>query len=193
MTTQTLAWCTWYAELAHSARSCTPVHVVSHLTGSRSESCHVISIVIHERFSLSRVSSSTSTCPFLSSSFPSASCTASCTLSSTTWSSWKACATPPTRGVTTPTTSPPPSHFPPPCGWCSPLSCSCVVVLSSPLLSSVCVVVFPSSSLQKWDTSYCQFTMGTNTKKRRRREAMPPKREGGGQAPPPKSGKQRNP
>ena len=91
---------------------------------SRSESCHVISIVIHERFSLSRVSSSTSTCPFLSSSFPSASCTASCSLSSTTRSSWKACATPPTRGVTTPTTSPSPSHFPPPCGWCSPLSCS---------------------------------------------------------------------
>ena len=31
------------------------------------------------------------------------------TLSSTTWSPWKACATPP-RGVTTPTTSPPPSQ-----------------------------------------------------------------------------------
>ena len=40
----------------------------------------------------------------------STSCTPSCTLSSTTRSSWKACATPPTRGVTTPTTSPPPSH-----------------------------------------------------------------------------------
>ena len=38
--TQTLAWCTSYAELAHGAHSCTPVHVVSHLIGSRSESCH---------------------------------------------------------------------------------------------------------------------------------------------------------
>ena len=110
--TQTLAWCTWYAELAHSAHSCTPVHVVSHFIVSRFESCHFISIVIHERTSLSRFSSSTSTCPSLSSSFPSTFCTASCTLSSTTWSPWKACATPPTRGVTTPTTSPPPSQCP---------------------------------------------------------------------------------
>ena len=89
----------------------TPVHVVSHLIGSRSESCHFISIVIHERTSLSRFSSSTSTCPSLSSSFPSTSCTASCTLSSTTGSPWKACATP-SRGVTTPTTSTPPSQDP---------------------------------------------------------------------------------
>ena len=80
------------------------------LIGSRSESCHLISIVIQERTSLSRFSSSTSTCPSLSSSFPSTSCTASCTLSSTNWSPWKACATPP-RGVTTPTTSPSPSHW----------------------------------------------------------------------------------
>ena len=52
-----------------------------------------ISIVIHERTSLSFLSSSTPTCPSLSSAFPSTSCTPSCTLSSTTWSSWKACAT----------------------------------------------------------------------------------------------------
>ena len=38
--TQTLAWCTSYAELAQSAHSCTLVDVVSHLIGSRSESCH---------------------------------------------------------------------------------------------------------------------------------------------------------
>ena len=56
-----------YAELAHSAHSCTHVQVVSHLIGSRSVSCHFISIVIHERTSLSRFSSSTSTCPSLSS------------------------------------------------------------------------------------------------------------------------------
>ena len=64
---------------------------------------------MHGRISLSRFSSSTSTCPSLS-SFPSTSCTPSCTLSSTTRSSWKACATPLTRGVTTLTTSPPPSQ-----------------------------------------------------------------------------------
>ena len=38
--TQTLAWCTSCAELTHSAHSCTPGDVVSHLIGSRSESCH---------------------------------------------------------------------------------------------------------------------------------------------------------
>ena len=54
-----------------SMHSCTPVHLVSHLIGSRSESCHFISIVIHERTSLSSFSSSTSTCLSLSSSFPS--------------------------------------------------------------------------------------------------------------------------
>ena len=62
------------------------------------------------RFSLGRFSYSTSTCLSLSSSFPSTSCTPSCTLSSTTRSSWKACANPPTRRVRTPTTSPSPSH-----------------------------------------------------------------------------------
>ena len=99
-----ITW-TW----TQSAHSCTPVHLVSHLIGSISESYHFISIVIHERTSLSRFSTSTSTCPSLSSSVPSTSCTASCTLSSTTWSPWKACASPP-RGVTTPTTSTPPSQ-----------------------------------------------------------------------------------
>ena len=56
-----------------------------------------------------RFSLSTSTCSSLS-FFPSTSCTPSCTLSSTTRSSWKACATPPTRRVRTPTTSPLHSH-----------------------------------------------------------------------------------
>ena len=37
---QTLAWCTWYTELAHSAHFRAPVHVVSHLIDSTSESCH---------------------------------------------------------------------------------------------------------------------------------------------------------
>ena len=57
---------------------------------------------------LIRFSLSTSTCSSLS--FPSTSSTPSCTLSSTTRSSWKACATPPRRRVRTPTTSPLPSH-----------------------------------------------------------------------------------
>ena len=106
--TQTLAWCTSYAELAHSAHSCTPVDVVSHLMAQDLSLVINISIVIHGRTSLTRLSLSTSTCSSLS--FPSTSCTLSCTLSSTTRSSWKACATSPTRVVTTPTTSPPPSH-----------------------------------------------------------------------------------
>ena len=97
--TTTRATCT---SPEHGRRARTLVHlfILSHTSlaqGSRSESCHFISIVIHERTSLSRFSSSTSICPSLSSSFPSTSCTASCTLSSTTWSPWKACATPPTR------------------------------------------------------------------------------------------------
>ena len=116
-----------------SAHSCTPVHLVSHLIGSRSESCHFISIVIHERTSLSRFSSSTSTCPSLSSSFPSTSCTASCTLSSTTWSPWKAFATPPKRWVTTPTTSPPPSQVMSPTSW--PSASSTTLQVPSPTLS----------------------------------------------------------
>ena len=66
-------------------------------------------IHVHVRTSLTRLSLSTSTCSSLS-PFSSTSCTPSCTLSSTTRSSWKACATPPTRRVRTPTTSPPPSQ-----------------------------------------------------------------------------------
>ena len=110
------ACCTWYAELAHSAHSLMSSHtsLAQDLSLVRN-----ISRVIHERTSLSRFSSSTSTCPSLSSSFPSTSCTSSSTLSSTTWSSWKACATPPTRGVTTPTTSPPPSQVMSPTSWLS--------------------------------------------------------------------------
>ena len=67
---------------------------------------------VHVRLSLSSpVSSSTSICASPSSPFSSLSCTSSCTLSSTTWSPCKTCATPRTRGVTTPTTSTPPHNF----------------------------------------------------------------------------------
>ena len=107
-TTTTRVTCsTSYTELAHSAHSL----MSSHTSLAQDLSLVIdISTVIQERTSLSRFSSSISTCPFLSSSFPSTSCTASCTLSSTTWSPCKTCATLPTRGVTTPTTSPPPSQ-----------------------------------------------------------------------------------
>ena len=62
MLTSTIAWCTLCVERARRAHSFT-LDAVSHLIGSRSESCHFSSIVIHERTSLSRFSSSSSTCP----------------------------------------------------------------------------------------------------------------------------------
>ena len=93
--------------LSHSLMSCHMHLVVSVWVSS-------LVIHVHVRLSLSSpLSSSTSTCPSLSSSFPSTSCTSSCTLSSTIWSPCKACATPRTRGVTTPTKSTPPSQ----CRW----------------------------------------------------------------------------
>ena len=76
----------------------------------KNESRHVIHV--HVRLSLSSpLSLSTSICPSPSSSSSSLSCTSSSTLSSTTWSPCKTCAPPRTRGVTTPTTSTPPSHL----------------------------------------------------------------------------------
>ena len=82
---------------------------------------HFICTTIHERFSLTSLSSlsiltwsspSSSTSPF--------SCTPSNTLSSTTWSPCNTtCAPPRTRGVTTPTTSTPPSQVVSPTTWSS--------------------------------------------------------------------------
>ena len=66
----------------------------------------------------SPLSLSTSICPSPSSPTSSSSCTSSSTLSSTTWSPCKTCAPPRTRGVTTPTTSTPPSQV------MSPTTCS---------------------------------------------------------------------
>ena len=108
MLTSTIAWCTPCVERARRAHSST-LDVISQLIGSSSESFHNHLHTIHGAPSLTRFSLSTSTCSSLS-SFPSTSCTPSCTLSSTTRSSWKACATPPTRRVRTPTTSPLPSQ-----------------------------------------------------------------------------------
>ena len=93
-----------------SAHLVTLFDVGSHAPrGSSSESRHVIHV--HVRLSLSSpLSLSTSICPSPSSPTSSFSCTSSSTLSSTTWSPCKTCAPPRTRGVTTPTTSPPPSQ-----------------------------------------------------------------------------------
>ena len=133
--------------LLYTCSSCLTPH------GSRSESCHFISIVIHERTSLSRFSSSTSTCLSLSSSFPSTSCTASCTLSSTTWSPWKTFATPPTRGVTTPATSPPPSQVMSPTSW--PSASSTTLQVPSLTLSrhrTRTWMTWHSASCSQWHT-----------------------------------------
>ena len=103
MLTSTITWCTPCVERARRAHSFT-LDVVLHLIGSSPESFHIHLHTIHGAPSLTRFSLSTSTfspCPS-----PSTSPTPSCTLSSTTRSSWKACATPPTRRVRTPTTSP---------------------------------------------------------------------------------------
>ena len=108
MLTSTIAWCTPCVERARRAHSST-LDVISHLFGSSSESFHNHLHTIHGAPSLTRFSLSTSTCSSLS-FFPSTSSTPSCTLSSTTRSSWKACATPPSRRVRTPTTSPLPSQ-----------------------------------------------------------------------------------
>ena len=109
-------WRCWPRQLrgAHDTLSSHIARTLSHLMSSHTSLAQDLSLVInisivtHVRTSLTRFSLSTSTCSSLS--FPSTFCTPSCALSSTTWSSWKACATPPTRGVTTPTTSPRPSH-----------------------------------------------------------------------------------
>ena len=89
MLTSTCAWCTPCVERARRAHSFT-LDVVSHLIGSSPESSHNHLHTIHGGPSLTRFSLSTSTCSSLSfllcSSFP------SCSLSSTTRSSWHVCA-----------------------------------------------------------------------------------------------------
>ena len=100
--TQTLAWCTSCAELAHSAHSSTlDDHLTPHLAQVLSKH-FVIHGHIHGAFSLIRPLPSSFTFP--SCPFPSTSSTTSCSLSSTTRSSWKACATPPQKRVRAPWT-----------------------------------------------------------------------------------------
>ena len=105
MLTSTIAWCTPCVQRARRAHSST-LDVISHLIGSSSESFRNH---LHGAPSLTLFSLSSSFCSSLS--FSSTSSTSSCTLSSTTRSLWKACATPPTRRVRTPTTSPLPSQI----------------------------------------------------------------------------------
>ena len=101
--TQTLAWCTSCAELAHSAHSFTTGDVISHLIGSSPEQtlcrprsypwAHLFDSLLPFYFHLFL--------PVLLHLLPP---TTSCSLSSTTRSSWQVCATPPTLRVRTPTT-----------------------------------------------------------------------------------------
>ena len=72
----------------HAERTPFTLDVVSHLIGSSSESFHNHLHTIHGAPFSTRFSPSTSTCSSLS--FPSTSFTPSCTLSSSTRSSWKA-------------------------------------------------------------------------------------------------------
>ena len=104
MLTSTIAWCTPCVERARRAHSFT-LDVVSHLIGSSPESFH-----IHPWSSSSSRTLCDSFLPFYFHLFLPVLTfyflTPSCTLSSTTRSSWKACATPPTRRARRPTTSP---------------------------------------------------------------------------------------
>ena len=99
--TPTIAWCTSCIELAHSAHCSTFDDDTAHLIGSSSERIHTsICMVIHGALSLIRPLPSSFTFPSCPS--PSASSTTSCSLSSTTRSSWQVCATPPQMRVRTP-------------------------------------------------------------------------------------------
>ena len=104
----TTAWTTTHAtctspEHALRARNlCHTLFILSHMHLMAQVWVSSLVIHVHVRFSLSSTfSPSTSTCLSLSSSFPSTSCTSSCTLSSTTWSPCKTRASPRTRRVTT--------------------------------------------------------------------------------------------
>ena len=130
--TTTRATCT-SPEHGRRARTFVHVFILSHTSWLKIWVLSFISIVTHERTSLSRFSSSTSTCPSLSSSFPSTSCTASCTLRSTTCSPWKACASPPREWRRLRRPHLPPSQVMSPTTW--PSSSSTTLQIPSPTLS----------------------------------------------------------
>ena len=109
--TTTRATCTSPEHALRARNLCHTLFILSHMHLMAQVWVSSLVIHVHVRFSLSSTfSSSISICLSLSSSFPSTSCTSSFTLSSTTWSPCKTCATPRTRGVTTLTTSTHPSQ-----------------------------------------------------------------------------------
>ena len=110
MLTSTIAWCTPCVECARRAHWSTLVMTPHTSFGSSSEQSHCHLHVIHGAFSLTRSLPSSFTFPSCLS--PSTSSTTSCSLSSTTRSSWQVCATPPQKRVRAPWTPPTPSHLP---------------------------------------------------------------------------------
>ena len=111
------------------------MHITWACTESAQSLSHFVHLVSHapQDSSLSLIILlSTSTCPSPSSPFSSLSCTSSYTLSSTTWSPCKTWTSPRTRGVTTPTTSTPPSQVMSPTSW--PSASSTNLQVPSPTL-----------------------------------------------------------
>ena len=100
MLTSTIAWCTSCIEFAHSAHCSTLDDDTAHLMAQVLSPFTVIHGHTHGAFSLSRSLPSSFT--FSSCPSPSSSSIPSCSLSSTTRSSWKVCATPPQKRVRTP-------------------------------------------------------------------------------------------
>ena len=98
--TSTIAWCTSCVELAHSAHCFTLVMTPHTSLDQVLSPFIVIHGHTHGAFSLTRSLPSSFTGPSCLS--PSTSSTTSCSLSSTTRSSWQVCATPPQKRVRAP-------------------------------------------------------------------------------------------
>ena len=98
--TSTIAWCTSCVESAHSAHCSTLDDDTAHLMAQVLIPFIVIHGRTHGAFSLTRSLPSSFTC--LSYPSPSSSSTPSCSLSSTTRSSWQVCAIPLQKRVRTP-------------------------------------------------------------------------------------------
>ena len=115
MLTSTIAWCTPCVERARRAHWSTLVMTPHTSFGQSSEQSHCHLHVIHGAFSLTRSPPSSFTFPSCLS--PSTSSTASCSLGSTTRSSWQVCVTPPQKRVRAPWTPPTPSQVMSPTSW----------------------------------------------------------------------------
>ena len=97
--TSTIAWCTSCVEFAHRAHCSTLDDDTAHFM-AQVLSNHIVISMSHGAFSLTRSLPSSFTGPSCPS--PSSSSIPSCSLSSTTRSSWQVCATPPQKRVRTP-------------------------------------------------------------------------------------------